>query len=366
MAFGELLREKRLEHGWTKEYIAERTNLMTRIIEALETEDFKRLQPPPYTRGHIRLYCDILGIDPQAVIDGYTTALRNPAPARTVTRPRVQDLPRRPLEPIHTGAHRTFPPNKEEAELEKQDPALSPHRFVDRAEASFTSVPKPVDVPRPADIPAPAPAPAPAPEPAPDTLFQFTPDPPPAPEPEPCPAPEPAPEPEPFTLSGDSLPAAPAGRAALAELGELAAKPPRREVQSTLSEVPKTVPLSGSGRSIFGPQRPVPNPPNPQIDTLCTGATRLKDGVNSLITGLTRPKVRRMTDDSSEPLLNRRVLLRTFTCFGVLLVLTFLVFTFRYVFKMSATAEPEVMTPTATEAFSPRPVALPPPPYFKQ
>lgn len=354
MAFGEILKAKRLEHGWTKEYIAERTNLMTRVIDALENEDFKRLQPPPYTRGHIRLCCDLLGIDPQPVIDAYAAALKAPASARSVTRPSVHDLPRRPPEPIHTGAHRTFPPPKEEGV--ERPAGETPHRLVEAAEASFTAVPKPADAPAPAPEPEPAPAPAPAVS----ELPLRAPEPPPAP---------PADE-VPFTLESDPDPIpAPArpltGRAALAELGSLAAPQPRREVQGAFTEIPKTVSVDNPGRSIFGPQRPVPEPPNPQLDSLCSGASRLKAGLQSLITSLTRPKVRRM-NDNPEPILNRRVLLRAALIFGVLVTLTLLTFAFRYVFKMSAAAEPEVYTPASAETFSPRPVALPPPPYFKK
>lgn len=358
MAFGEILKQKRLEHGWTKEYIAERTNLMTRIIDALESENFKNLQPPPYTRGHIRICCDLLGIEAQPVIDAYMAALHQPASARSVTRPSVHDLPRRPPEPIHTGAHRTFPPKKEEIEADR-DPATVPHRLVESAEASFTAVPKPVDVPKTETVSAPAPAPAM------DEL--------PLQQPAPVPPPAPAvsiPEETPFTLDSDPAPAQPAprltGRAALAELGELAAsRLPRREVQGMQNEVPKSASLTNPGRSIFGPQRPVPEPPNPQLDTLCSGASRLKDGLQSLITALTRPKVRRM-NDNPEPILNRRVLLRAATVFCVLISLTLLVFAFRYVFKMSEAAEPETMLESPrSETFEPRPVALPPPPYFK-
>lgn len=349
MAFGDILKEKRLEHGWTKEYIAERTNLMTRIIDALESEDFKRLQPPPYTRGHIRLCCDLLGIDPQPVIDAYTAALNAPASARSVVRPSIHDLPRRPPEPIHTGAHRTFPPTKEE----QNRPAAASHRLVESAEASFTAVPKPVDTPTP--------------PPATDELPLMPP--PPPPEPAPVPAPEPAAEEPPFALESDPAPEKPAprlnGRAALAELGEPAAPKARREVRGEAFAAPKTVSLTNPDRSIFGPQRPVPEPPNPQLTSICSGASRIRTGLGALITRLIRPKVRRM-DETPEPFLNRRVILRAATIFGVLFVSTLLVFAFRYVFKMSEAAEPETISPAATEVFTPRPVALPPPPYFKK
>ena len=46
MAFGEILKQKRLELGWTKEYVSERTHLMVRNIDAMESESFKKLPAP--------------------------------------------------------------------------------------------------------------------------------------------------------------------------------------------------------------------------------------------------------------------------------------------------------------------------------
>ena len=119
-------------------------------------------------------------------------------------------------------------------------------------------------------------------------------------------------------------------------------------------------------RSIFGPQHPVPDPPNPQVGSLKTGVLACVKAVVAFtrkviaaIQGLSRPKVRRM-GDAPEPLFSRLLILRMLTVVGILIALTILVLAFRFVFRISADAEPE-----APITFSLRPVAQPPQPYFE-
>ena len=338
MALGEILKQKRLAHGWTMQYVAERTHLMTRVIEALETENFKRIPAPVYGRGFIRQYCALLELDPQPLLDEYDAICAGKTrPA--VTRPAVHDLPARPPEPIHTGGRRTLPPDPDAAPR-----APSVHKLVEPAEATFTAVPKP-EV-----LPGVAPTRADAVERTPPT--------------------EPPDEP-PFTLSGDDLPEPPpppsprqvdeeppvsrkkrinvTGRAALADLGS--------------SPLTRPMPLrSATERAIFGPQHPVPDPPSPQLSSLKEAATSLVSGLAALFKRLTLPKVRRMGGGASEPLLSKQAILQMLAVAGALVALTLLVLVFRYVFRLSAEAEPEA--PLAAETFEPRPVAPLDAPYF--
>lgn len=331
MAFGETLKQKRLERGWTKETIAERTHMMVRTIDALETEHLKRIPAPIYGRGFIKQYCALLGIDPQPLVEDYMRAVdgnRRPLP---VTRPAVSGLPERPPEPIHTGAHRTLPPKP-------QPPNAQPaptvrHKLVEPAEATFTAVPKPESLPTAAPN-------------APNA-------------------------PEPLVLDGGTVPAPledrptqaptpPTGRAALADRLEIPKR--RRDV----TPAPTARPASHAGGSIFGPQHPVPDPPNPQVCSLLAAFTGLGRMVRDIVRQATRPKVRRM-GGRPEPFFTRRLLVHALIVFLALLGLTLLGFAFRYVFRASAGAEREA-APTATVApqhFEPRPVAPPPEPYFK-
>lgn len=336
MALGEILKQKRLAHGWTMQYVAERTHLMTRVIEALETETFKRIPAPVYGRGFIRQYCALLELDPQPLLDEYDAICAGKArPA--VTRPAVHDLPARPPEPIHTGGRKTLPPDPDAAPR-----APSAHKLVEPAEASFTAVPKPEVLPGAAPTRADAA--------------------------ERTPPPEEAPAEQPFTLSGDDLPAPPpprrvaeeppaprkrhvnvSGRAALADLGG--------------ASLTRPTPLRpAAGRSIFGPQHPVPDPPSPQLSSIKKGAAAAAAGLSTLFRRLTLPKVRRMGAGASEPLLSKQTVLQMLVVAGALVVLTLLVLVFRYVFRLSAEAEPEA--PIAAEAFEPRPVAPLEAPYF--
>ena len=332
MAFGETLRQKRIERGWTKETVAERTHMMVRTIDALETEHLKRIPAPIYGRGFIRQYCALLGIDSQPLVEDYMRAVdgnRRPLP---VTRPAVSGLPERPPEPIHTGAHRTLPPKSQPVTV---SPAPNVrHKLVEPAEATFTAVPKPESMPT---VEASAPG---VPEPL--VLDGGT-----VSEP---PLVEPIPEPTP----------PPTGRAALAERLEI----PKRRRDMTPAREPR--PASHSGGFIFGPQHPVPDPPNPQVRSLLAAFTGLGRMVRDVVRQATRPKVRRM-GGRPEPFFTRRLLLQALIVFFSLLGLTLLGFAFRYVFRASAGAEREA-APTVTavpQHFEPRPVAPPPEPYFK-
>lgn len=404
MAFGEILKQRRLELGWTREYVAERTHLMVRSIEALETENHKKIPAPIYGRGFIKQYCKALGIDPEPLLKDYNAQI---APGghrtRTVTHPDVKGPPTRPLEPIHTGAHRTMPPQKP---LPDAPAPVTSHKFVEPAEGTFTSVPKPEVITThtapqptpPAAVPGAKAAPPPAVTPEPDEPDLFTPVPPPAapevkvaptpvatPKPQeperftPPPSPTPAPVTEPaFTLSGDTLPEKPSQVETVP-----AAEPPRprlRPVFSTAFEkekrertiIPHTdrseelAPREETGRRIFGPQEPVKTPPSPQAATINAVAKGIAKGCSGLVTRATRPRVERLHGDEGRygtPRMYHQALL----VFILLLVLTGVIFLFRYIFRLSEAASPEYgLTPQAESgAFKPRPVATPPEAFFE-
>ncbi len=362
MTFGEILKQKRLEYGWTKEYVSERTRLMVRVIDTLEAEDIKRIPSPLYGRGFIRLYCELLKIDPQPVLEDYNRRIGVKTSTMPVSRPAVHDLPAKPLEPIRTGGRKTMPPPKRE---EPEKP-ITKHKLVNPAEETFTSVPKPESF-----VTAPPVAPTPPP-------------PPPAPmAPPPAPAPVQAEEPA-LQLEGDTLPfAPPPAPVEEATVPPMPVEPPRpkhppigapgrsslfdrphKEVKSVREQQEMSPPRHAPG-SIFGTHHPVPDPPNPQLGTLRAIGDKMIRLIKAVIYGVTRPKVERIPSQREEPLFNRQTILRSVIIFGVLILLTLLALAFRYVFQLSADAETE--TPLALpseEVFSLRPVAEPPAPYF--
>ena len=364
MALGEILKQKRLERGWTKENIAERTHMLVRSIEALETENFKRIPAPIYGRGFIKQYCRLLDIDPQPLIDEYMQTVDSTyMPARTVTRPAVNDLPSRPPEPIHTGAHRILPPQKDE------QPIISTtHKLVEPAEATYTSVPKPEGARTSPTVHAPLRR-----EPSP---------PPPVRQEIPLPnsantsdfagadaAPRLTPE-QISRLTGDApvadAPAADADTSGQEPHRDLFAPTPKRPHKDVRPSSP-SYPRRDPNASIFGPQHPVEDPPSPQLTFL----RDLFGSIRNSITGIFRPRVRRIRAGEAAPLMTRALILRSLSTLGILIALTLLVFAFRFVFRASTNAETEapLSTPSTTStpvdsSYHPRPVDTPPMPFF--
>lgn len=101
-AFGETLRQARLERGIALADAERETRIRRHYLEALEAEDIASLPPPVYTRGFIQTYAEFLGLNPRAVVDLY-----EPAPRQEQEQARLRpafphvaiprDLPVRPI-----------------------------------------------------------------------------------------------------------------------------------------------------------------------------------------------------------------------------------------------------------------------------
>jgi len=70
-SFGENLRREREMRGVTLEEIAESTRISTRLLRALEQEQFSELPGGVFTRSFIRHYADYLGLDSERVLAEY-------------------------------------------------------------------------------------------------------------------------------------------------------------------------------------------------------------------------------------------------------------------------------------------------------
>jgi cytoskeleton protein RodZ len=68
MALGEILKNARVQRGLTPSDVAENTHLMVQVVEDLEREDFRRVAAPIYGRGFIKLYAELLELDPEPLI----------------------------------------------------------------------------------------------------------------------------------------------------------------------------------------------------------------------------------------------------------------------------------------------------------
>jgi cytoskeleton protein RodZ len=90
---GSYLRELREGKGVSLDEIARATRVAPRYLEALEADQHSALPEPPFTRGFIRAYCQVLGEPPDAALARYTERDSIPTPAAPVggTRPAEQE-----------------------------------------------------------------------------------------------------------------------------------------------------------------------------------------------------------------------------------------------------------------------------------
>jgi transcriptional regulator with XRE-family HTH domain len=124
MAFGEILRNARVQKGLTPSDVAESTHMLVQVVEGLEKEDFRRIAAPIYGRGFVKLYAELLGLDPEPLISDFMNLYSGARPPVVLTKE---------VEPT-------------------ADPAPAP-------------APAPASTPTPAPASAPVPTPVPAPTP---------------------------------------------------------------------------------------------------------------------------------------------------------------------------------------------------------
>ena len=71
---GARLRTAREKRALTLLQAAERLHLDTRVVEALEAEDFAALGADVYVRGHLRRYAEAVGESPAQLLELYSSA----------------------------------------------------------------------------------------------------------------------------------------------------------------------------------------------------------------------------------------------------------------------------------------------------
>ncbi len=79
--FGERLQREREMRGITLDDIAEATKIGTRMLRALEEEQFDRLPGGIFNKGFVRAYARYLGIDEEQAVADYQAALKQNEPA---------------------------------------------------------------------------------------------------------------------------------------------------------------------------------------------------------------------------------------------------------------------------------------------
>ena len=77
---GVLLTEARLKLGLEPQNVAEMLHLRVHQIHALEADDFDNLPEPTYVKGYLRAYCQLLSLDPDAIVKMYSDLIKPAEP----------------------------------------------------------------------------------------------------------------------------------------------------------------------------------------------------------------------------------------------------------------------------------------------
>jgi cytoskeleton protein RodZ len=71
IAVGAVLKQTRERRGIELETVEQETKIRSKYLRALEDEDWDVLPGPAYTRGFIRAYAELLGLDSEVLVDEY-------------------------------------------------------------------------------------------------------------------------------------------------------------------------------------------------------------------------------------------------------------------------------------------------------
>jgi cytoskeleton protein RodZ len=102
---GQLLKAARERRGMSPQKAADELHLDAWVVDALEAEDYERVGPSVYAKGHLKRYAALLGLSPSDIMAGYESRARAPnvsapQPANVRLRtdtPAVSNLPWTPI-----------------------------------------------------------------------------------------------------------------------------------------------------------------------------------------------------------------------------------------------------------------------------
>lgn len=106
MALGEVLKTARMRKKLTPSEVASETRMKVQTVNELETEDFSKMAAPVYAKGFIRLYAELVGLDPKELIQEYVERFVEGPKAP----PEVEDEPSLPIEDLEPVAPAPTPP----------------------------------------------------------------------------------------------------------------------------------------------------------------------------------------------------------------------------------------------------------------
>lgn len=119
--FGDKFREERERRGLTLDDISNVTKINSRMLQAIEQEQFDVLPGGVFNKGFIRAYAKVLGFNPEDAITGYLAALHQaqldaqtlawdqPVPPRTTAGTIKQAMPRVPVADTSRVVEKTAP-----------------------------------------------------------------------------------------------------------------------------------------------------------------------------------------------------------------------------------------------------------------
>jgi cytoskeleton protein RodZ len=100
---GPRLKAERERRGLSSQKAADELHLDGWVIDALEAEDYERIGPSVYAKGHLKRYAELLGLPSAEIVAGYESRHQAPRPAASQPAnvrlrtgpPAVSDLPSR-------------------------------------------------------------------------------------------------------------------------------------------------------------------------------------------------------------------------------------------------------------------------------
>lgn len=159
--FGKELKAAREAKGLTIANIAEKTHIMSVVLEDLENENFSRIVAPIYGRGFVKLYCETVGLDPKPFIAEFMDIYngnRDPAireravvpPPAPETSPIAAPMPAPEPTPVEDNYDDRLPTTDERA--------AEPTREQVVAEPTPEQIAEPPPAPEPEPVPPPQPS----------------------------------------------------------------------------------------------------------------------------------------------------------------------------------------------------------------
>ena len=150
--FGKTLKDAREAAGLSIQQIAERTHMMSAMIEDLENERFTRIVAPIYGRGFVKLYCETVGLDPKPLVAEFMdiyTGQREPSIRERVpvtTEPKIEE-PVVESEPIA--------PVIEPESVAEPAPVVEPTPAEATTATAYDLFSQPIEPPKPIESPKP-------------------------------------------------------------------------------------------------------------------------------------------------------------------------------------------------------------------